>query len=96
MSSQSSPQSKPLTWWESSLPYQKLKVKDVEFNFSIPNSKALWVAKDAANREPELYEWIDTCLTCNSLFIDVGANFGLYSIYAALKTNCKVVNIDQH
>lgn len=96
MSSQSSPQSKPSAWWESSLPYKKLKVKDVEFKFSIPNSKALWIAEDAANREPELYDWIDSSLTPNSLFIDVGANFGLYSLYAALKTNCKVVAFEPH
>ena len=87
----SNPNSKGLIPWESALPSRKLRVNDTEFSFSIPNSKALWVAKDAANREPEVYSWIDSCLIEKSLFIDVGANFGLYSLYAAVKAQCRVL-----
>ena len=47
--------------------------------------------RDRANREPEVYAWIDLCLDKKSLFIDVGANFGLYSLYTALNSQCRVL-----
>ena len=76
--------------------FKKLKVNNTEFSFSIPNDKALWVAKDVANRGPEVYAWIDLCLDNKSLFIDVGANFGLYSLYAALNSQCRVLAFEPH
>ena len=39
--------------------------------------------------EPETLEWIDQ-IPNNSVFWDIGANIGLYSIYAAKKRNCSV------
>ena len=83
-------------YWESILPCVKLKVNNTEFSFSIPNDKAMWVADDVANREPEVYRWIDSCLDEKSLFIDVGANFGLFSLYAALKARCRVLAFEPH
>tara|TARA_B100001063_G_C16616722_1_gene478545 strand:+ start:25 stop:843 length:819 start_codon:yes stop_codon:yes gene_type:complete len=83
-------------YWESILPCVRLKVNNTEFSFSIPNDKALWVANDVANREPEVYRWIDSCLDEKSLFIDVGANFGLYTLYAALKAQCRVLAFEPH
>ena len=73
-----------------------MKVNNTEFSFSIPNDKALWVAKDVANREPEVYAWIDLCLDKKSLFIDVAANFRLYSLYAALNSQCQVLAFEPH
>lgn len=90
-SSSVNPNAKVQSYWESLLPSVKLKVNHTELTFSIPNDKALWIARDAANREPEVYSWIDMCLDEKSLFIDVGANFGLYSLYAALKAQCRVL-----
>lgn len=38
-----------------------------------------------AEKEPETLRWIDQCLRETDLFIDVGANVGIYSLYAAMK-----------
>ena len=76
--------------WEDSLPFVSLNVRDTEFSFVIPNAKAQWVANNVESREPEVYEWIDTNLNSSSLLIDVGANFGLYSLYAAKKRIVKL------
>ena len=94
--SSDNPNSKVLSYWESALPSRQLKINNTEFSFSIPNDKSQWVAKDAANREPEVYRWIDSCLDEKSLFIDVGANFGLYSLYAACKAQCRVLAFEPH
>lgn len=67
--SPSNPNSKGLIPWESALPSRKLRVNNTEFSFSIPNSKALWVPKDVAKREPEVYSWIDACLDKNHFLL---------------------------
>jgi len=41
------------------------------------------------SKEPETLNWIDG-FNPNSIFFDIGANVGLYSIYAALKKDMKV------
>tara|TARA_Y100000590_G_C15732621_1_gene1017550 strand:+ start:198 stop:959 length:762 start_codon:yes stop_codon:yes gene_type:complete len=48
-----------------------------------------WITKYRANsfndKEPEMLDWIDTNLSSNDIFFDIGANVGIYSIYAALR-----------
>ena len=54
-----------------------------------PNSLCEWRAKTFSSKEPETLEWIDA-FQKNSILWDVGANIGLYSIYAAKRQNCRV------
>jgi FkbM family methyltransferase len=56
---------------------------------AVPNSLCTWRAKTFSTKEPETLEWIDS-INENSMFWDVGANVGLYSLYAAKKKHCKV------
>ncbi len=77
--------------WEESLPYARLNIRDVKINFSLPNGKAIFVAENAVNRETEVYSWIEDYLDQESLLLDVGANLGLYSLYAALLKSCRVL-----
>lgn len=49
-----------------------------------PNNLTRWRAKTYFTKEPETIEWIDTFKEGDVLF-DIGANIGLYSIYAAKK-----------
>jgi len=42
-----------------------------------------------ADKEPETLEWIDN-IPDDSVIWDIGANIGLYSVYAAKTKNCKV------
>lgn len=37
------------------------------------------------SKEPETLDWIDQCIQDGDTFFDIGANIGLYSIYAALR-----------
>lgn len=57
--------------------------------FVAPNSLCYWRAKTFSTKEPETLEWIDS-IPKNSVLWDVGANIGLYSVYAAKKRNCRV------
>ncbi len=40
-------------------------------------------AASYSTKEPETLDWLDRSLTGNDVFFDVGANIGLYSLYAA-------------
>lgn len=57
--------------------------------FSTPNRLCHWRANTFASKEPETLEWIDG-LNENSVLWDIGANVGLYSVYAAMKRKCRV------
>lgn len=54
-----------------------------------PNALCDWRAKTFSSKEPETLEWIDSFLE-GSILWDIGANIGLYSLYAAKKMNCRV------
>ena len=56
----------------------------LEMRFSIPNQLNHFRVATFATKEPETLEWIDQ-LPQNSLLWDIGANVGLYTVYAALK-----------
>jgi FkbM family methyltransferase len=54
------------------------------FVFSIPNRLCLYRAETFFSKEPETLGWIDG-FAAGDVFWDIGANVGLYSIYAAKK-----------
>jgi FkbM family methyltransferase len=54
-----------------------------------PNQLAFWRSQTFSTKEPETLEWIDS-LPEGSILWDIGANVGLYSLYAAKKKNCRV------
>ena len=61
------------------------KADDPEFNFILhtPNRLCAYRADTFWTKEPEILEWISEFGGEDSVFFDVGANIGLYSIYYA-------------
>ena len=57
--------------------------------FTVPNWLNNYRIDTFASKEPETLEWIDS-IPVGSVLWDVGANVGLYSIYAAKAQNCRV------
>ena len=57
---------------------------DINMTFSVPNKLNHFRVDTFSEKEPETLEWIDT-FPDNSTLWDIGANVGLYSIYAAKK-----------
>ena len=49
----------------------------------------------ASNRsEPETFEWIRTTLKDQEVLWDIGANIGVFSLYAALEKKNKVLSLE--
>jgi FkbM family methyltransferase len=57
----------------------------VTYAFVCPNRTVAWRARTFLTKEPETIEWIDRFEPGDVLF-DIGANIGLYSIYAASRS----------
>ena len=62
---------------------------DINMTFSVPNKLNHFRIDTFSEKEPETLEWIDE-IPHNSILWDIGANVGLYSIYAAKRRNCQV------
>lgn len=63
-------------------PVYRVKNGDDVFLFHCPNNLTRWRAQTMFTKEPDTIQWIDS-FQSGEIFFDVGANIGLYSIYAA-------------
>jgi FkbM family methyltransferase len=68
----------------------EVEYQGIHMNFTVPNRLNRFRAESFATKEPETLEWLETIPEGCTLW-DVGANVGLYSIYAAKKKNCLVI-----
>ena len=71
----------------------RIKHKNFEFKITTPNQLCDFRAETFSTKEPETLEWVDS-LNENSVLWDIGANVGLYSIYAAKTRKCKVFSFE--
>jgi FkbM family methyltransferase len=62
---------------------------DINLKIVTPNPLCEWRAQTFSSKEPETLEWIDS-FEEKSVVWDIGANVGLYSMYAAKKRKCLV------
>ncbi len=72
--------------------YSIIKIGNEKLFFYVPNNLIRWRVKTFFTKEPETLKWIDS-FNENDIFWDVGANIGLYSLYAA-KKKIKVISFE--
>ncbi|MBW0177666.1 FkbM family methyltransferase [Sediminibacterium sp.] len=72
---------------------KRIVYNQIEYTFSTPNSLCLIRANTFATKEPETLKWIDG-FAPGSVLWDIGANVGLYSIYAAKSKECVVYSFE--
>jgi FkbM family methyltransferase len=63
--------------------------RGLRMRFAVPNPLTEYRIDTFATKEPETLEWLEA-IPRGSVLWDVGANVGLYSIYAALARDCRV------
>jgi len=68
----------------------KHKINNHNLFFHVPNWLAEYRARTLVSKEPETISWLDR-IPLNSVIYDIGANIGLYSIYAASLRKAQVI-----
>ncbi|MFZ0034205.1 MAG: FkbM family methyltransferase [Sedimentisphaerales bacterium] len=61
--------------------------------FFCPGKVPVGRARSLLSKEPETIEWINT-FTDNDIFWDIGANVGLYSLYAGLNPSLTILSFE--
>jgi FkbM family methyltransferase len=76
--------------------YKKITVLNKNLIFFTPNYLTSWRVDSINESEPETLDWINSFKKKKEvIFWDIGANIGIYSIYAATKhKNIKVVSFE--
>lgn len=69
---------------------QEVTHQGTRMKFTVPNALNRFRVNSFSTKEPETLEWLDQLPESCTLW-DVGANMGLYSVYAAKKKKCHVV-----
>ncbi len=62
---------------------------DVTMRFAAPNALCRYRVSSFSTKEPDTLEWMDT-IPPGSVMWDIGANVGLYSVYAAKSRGARV------
>ena len=75
--------------YEKLQPITALEYAGVRMKFSTPSSFTVWRARSIRQKEPWTLEWIDT-FEPDEVMIDVGANVGMYTIWAAAVRGARV------
>lgn len=73
--------------------HELVKHEDVFFRFSTPNWLCKYRAQSFSDKEPETLRWIDN-FGMEKIFWDIGANIGLYSVYAAKTRKSEVFSFE--
>lgn len=75
--------------------YKSINIEKKEIKFFIPNTVTEWRVDTLLSKEPETIKWIDEFDGEKKIFWDIGANVGIYSIYAVVKhQNIEVVSFE--
>lgn len=69
--------------------YNKFVIRDKSISFFTPNKRALWQSVGLEYIEPDLLDFIDS-MPKKSVFYDIGASTGIFSVYAMHSDICVV------
>lgn len=61
-----------------------LKKDDYKFKYIVENKATSWRAQTLMSKEPDTIAWIEA-MPKEAIFADIGANVGMYSIYAGVR-----------
>lgn len=75
--------------YEQLQPVATVRCGNTTVRYSVPSRMALWRVETLRTKEPETIEWIES-LGPGEVLVDIGANVGLYSIWAAATRGTKV------
>lgn len=65
-------------------PVMKVKHNGHDLMYAVCNDHSAWRVKTLTTKEPDTIAWIDS-MQAGETLIDIGANIGIYTVYAAAK-----------
>ena len=71
------------------VPVAELTVNQTKISYAAPNQAAYWRVSTFNTKEPETVKWI-AGFQPGEVFVDIGANMGLYSLFAAVYSKAQV------
>lgn len=71
-------------------PFIEVSVDDRQMIFNTPNSHTAWRVNSLFEKEPDTIAWLES-FEEHAVLYDIGANVGMYSIYAAIVRGAKVL-----
>lgn len=74
-------------------PKCELDAQGKKIVFFTPTTFTLWRVESLFTKEPWTIEWLNE-LTPDDVLLDVGANVGMYTIWAAAKCGCPVIALE--
>ena len=75
--------------YEKLFPIATLTIGGRKLIYATPNSFCMWRAESLMTKEPSTIEWLDS-FPAGSAMLDIGANVGMYSVYAAVMRDARV------
>lgn len=74
-------------WWMARImaPRRTVESRGLRFTLQCDNWITHYRLRSYNTKEPETLDWVDRCVKAGDTFFDVGANTGVYTIYAALR-----------
>jgi len=79
--------------YENLSPIKKMNIENNEVLFYYPGFTPLWRANTILTKDPDTIEWIKS-FDDDAVFLDIGANIGVFSIYAAIKHKMTVYSFE--
>jgi FkbM family methyltransferase len=61
--------------------------------YSVPSKTVLWRVETLTTKEPDTIAWIET-FDPSEIFVDIGANIGIYTIWAAMTRGLSVFSFE--
>ena len=75
--------------YANSLPVAHYTHENQKLLYCTPNPMALWRVQTFDTKEPETVKWLKS-FKPNDVFVDIGANMGLYTVFAAVFSKAQV------
>ena len=75
--------------YEQLLPVASVKFGTETVRYVVPSRMTLWRVETLLTKEPETVEWMSS-FAADEILVDVGANMGLYTIWAAITRRARV------
>jgi len=80
---------KRIEQYDKGFPIASIEYNNSVIRYGVPNLAALWRVSTFETKEPETVKWI-AGFKAGEVFLDIGANMGLYTIFAAVYSKSKV------